>query len=243
MIKLHIQIQTNTPSLTHTHTLPLRLCTTMMKGGLPMPCYSQPMPNRGEGGIGEYGGFDNWHEHGQGPLTAGCIGQSEGVVANEATAGQADVRQSLRQRNLQGAGSNVEKGEVVRGKNDGLGGKGIGLEGGNVGKDRSKGFLGFSLIGGKGIGLEGGNVGKGRSKGFPGFSLIGSSSSSREDGHSHSGDVGKIIGTNGGGMDAGGGSQQEAGGVMVPRTGKGGGVAGGKSTNNFLLYIMTKNYS
>ena len=217
MIKLHIQIQTNTPSLTHTHTLPLRLCTTMMKGGLPMPCYSQPMPNRGEGGIGEYGGFDNWHEHGQGPLTAGCIGQSEGVVANEATAGQADVRQSLRQRNLQGAGSNVEKGEVVRGKNDGLGGKGIGL--------------------------EGGNVGKGRSKGFPGFSLIGSSSSSREDGHSHSGDVGKIIGTNGGGMDAGGGSQQEAGGVMVPRTGKGGGVAGGKSTNNFLLYIMTKNYS
>ena len=217
MIKLHIQIQTNTPSLTHTHTLPLRLCTTMMKGGLPMPCYSQPMPNRGEGGIGEYGGFDNWHEHGQGPLTAGCIGQSEGVVANEATAGQADVRQSLRQRNLQGAGSNVEKGEVVRGKNDGLGGKGIGLEGGNVGKDRSKGFLGFSLIG--------------------------SSSSSREDGHSHSGDVGKIIGTNGGGMDAGGGSQQEAGGVMVPRTGKGGGVAGGKSTNNFLLYIMTKNYS
>ena len=59
-----------------------------------MPCYSQPMPNRGEGGIGEYGGFDNWHEHGQGPLTAGCIGQSEGVVANEATAGQADVRQS-----------------------------------------------------------------------------------------------------------------------------------------------------
>ena len=217
MIMLHIQIQTNTPSLTHTHTLPLRLCTTMMKGGLPMPCYSQPMPNRGEGGIGEYGGFDNWHEHGQGPLTAGCIGQSEGVVANEATAGQADVRQSLRQRNLQGAGSNVEKGEVVRGKNDGLGGKGIGL--------------------------EGGNVGKGRSKGFPGFSLIGSSSSSREDGHSHSGDVGKIIGTNGGGMDAGGGSQQEAGGVMVPRTGKGGGVAGGKSTNNFLLYIMTKNYS
>ena len=217
MIKLHIQIQTNTPSLTHTHTLPLRLCTTMMKGGLPMPCYSQPMPNRGEGGIGEYGGFDNWHEHGQGPLTAGCIGQSEGVVANEATAGQADVRQSLRQRNLQGAGSNVEKGEVVRGKNDGLGGKGIGLEGGNVGKDRSKGF--------------------------PGFSLIGSSSSSREDGHSHSGDVGKIIGTNGGGMDAGGGSQQEAGGVMVPRTGKVGGVAGGKSTNNFLLYIMTKNYS
>ena len=179
-----------------------------------MPCYSQPMPNRGEGGIGEYGGFDNWHEHGQGPLTAGCIGQSEGVVANEATAGQADVEQSLRQRNLQGAGSNVEKGEVVQGKNDGLGGKGIELEGGNVGKGRSKGFLGFSLIG--------------------------SSSSSREDGHSHSGDVGKIIGTNGG---ASGGSQQEAGGVMVPRTGKGGGVAGGKSTNNFLLYIMTKNYS
>ena len=81
MIMLHIQIQTNTPSLTHTHTLPLRLCTTMMKGGVPMPCYSKPMPNRGEGGIGEYGGFDNWHEHGQGPLTAGCIGQSEGVVA------------------------------------------------------------------------------------------------------------------------------------------------------------------